>query len=96
VSSLSDEVRRAVREDRFLFTIHADDRIRERQLVAWQIVAGVDAGKVTGEHSENLPIHWWTCRSNSPMARNARPSGRGFNKFKPLSWSRFSFMTGEA
>jgi hypothetical protein len=42
MGDLFDQVRRAVPEDRYLFGDHADNMLRERGIIHWQIVHGVE------------------------------------------------------
>jgi hypothetical protein len=42
VLTLFDTIRKAVREERFLVSWHADERCEERAITAWQIAAGLE------------------------------------------------------
>lgn len=55
VGKLFDQVRRAIREDRYVFSDHADNVLRERRITHWQIVDGVEHGRVLGERSQTKP-----------------------------------------
>jgi hypothetical protein len=46
---LADNIRQAVRDERYVFGAHADARLRERRIMGWQIVAEMDAGKLIRE-----------------------------------------------
>ena len=57
MARLFDKIRDAVRNDRFLVSWHADERCEERQIAAWQLVAGLEAADLLEErvHSEPDP-----------------------------------------
>jgi hypothetical protein len=40
VATLIDEIRRAIAADRVLISSHADDMLRERSIMVWQVIAG--------------------------------------------------------
>jgi hypothetical protein len=46
MSDLYDELRRAIEEDRIVFSIHADNQLASRGVERWQAVAGVHEGRV--------------------------------------------------
>ncbi len=52
---LLDDIRAAVRDDRFLVSLHADDRCEERGITDWQVVAGLDDAELVSERPESLP-----------------------------------------
>jgi hypothetical protein len=52
---IAEEIRTAVREERCLFGAHADQRIRERKIVRWQIVAEMDAAKLIRKRPDASP-----------------------------------------
>ncbi len=52
---LFDRVRRAVREDRYFFSDHADNMLRERRIIHWQIVNGVEDARILSERPETRP-----------------------------------------
>jgi hypothetical protein len=49
LGALADQIRQAVHEERYVFGVHADERLRERRVMGWQIVAGMEAGKLIQE-----------------------------------------------
>jgi hypothetical protein len=50
------DIRRAVRDERFVVSDHADERLRERKIELWQIIAGVDNGKLLRERLDARPL----------------------------------------
>lgn len=55
MGELFDRVRRAVREDRYLFSDHADNMLRERGIIHWQIVQGVEDARLLSERAQTKP-----------------------------------------
>lgn len=55
MGALFDHVRRAVREDRYLFSDHADNMLRERGIIHWQIVQGVEDARLLSERAQTKP-----------------------------------------
>jgi len=55
MGSLFGQVQRAVREDRYLFSDHADNMLRERGIVHWQIVEGVARAQLLSERPATKP-----------------------------------------
>ena len=52
---LFDTIRNAVRGDRFLVSLHADERCEEREVAAWQLVAGLESADLLEERPESDP-----------------------------------------
>lgn len=55
MGELTENIRRAVFEERYVFGAHADQRMRERRIMGWQIIAGIEAARVITEHAEGEP-----------------------------------------
>jgi hypothetical protein len=55
VGALSDRIRRAVRDERYVFGSHADERLRDRKIKGWQIIEGLDAARVLRERPNDHP-----------------------------------------
>lgn len=55
MASLFDQVRCAVKEDRYLFSVHADERLRERAIPSWQVVAGPDEARLIVQRTKAKP-----------------------------------------
>jgi hypothetical protein len=49
MGALADKIRQAVRAERYVFGLHADERLRERRIMGWQIVDGLDSAKLIRE-----------------------------------------------
>ncbi len=55
MGQLFDRVRRAVRADRYIFSDHADNMLRERGIIHWHIVQGVEPASLLSERPETRP-----------------------------------------
>lgn len=53
--SLHDKIAAAIRRGRVVLSIHADNRLHERQIVRWQVVEGFEAGEVIQSHATTKP-----------------------------------------
>ncbi|MGD0387334.1 MAG: DUF4258 domain-containing protein [Tepidisphaeraceae bacterium] len=52
---LAENIRQAVRDERYVFGSHADERLRERRITGWQVVGGLDNAKLLRERSDAVP-----------------------------------------
>lgn len=52
---LLDEIRGAVREDRWLASWHADERCEERGVALWQVVAELEQAELIAERPQTEP-----------------------------------------
>jgi hypothetical protein len=50
-----DAIQKAVREDRFLVSLHADERCEEREVATWQLVAGLETADLLEERPRSEP-----------------------------------------
>ena len=50
-----DRIRNAVATERYVFSDHADNMLRERGIMHWQIVAGVEGARVLSERPQTQP-----------------------------------------
>ncbi len=55
MGALFEAIKRAVREDRYVFSNHADEQLRERRIVASQVVAGLKQGRLLAERPSDRP-----------------------------------------
>jgi hypothetical protein len=55
MGQLFDNIRAAVRNDRFLVSWHADERCEERQVAVWQLAAGLEAADLLQERVGSEP-----------------------------------------
>jgi len=55
MGALLEKIRRAVREDRFLVSWHADERCEERGVTEWQLVVGLDDAELVRERPASKP-----------------------------------------
>lgn len=55
MGALADNIRQAVREERYVFGAHADERLRQRRIMGWQVVGGLDAAMLIRERSNAAP-----------------------------------------
>ena len=55
MGKLFDDIRAAVREERFIVGWHADERCEEREITDWQIVAGLEDAELIRERPASKP-----------------------------------------
>jgi hypothetical protein len=55
MGKLFNSIRQAVEEDRCIIGQHANERLRERGIPAWQVLAGVADGIMIVERPDALP-----------------------------------------
>jgi len=55
MGEIFDRIRAAVRDDRFLVSWHADERCEQRQVAAWQVVAGLEDARLLSEREASEP-----------------------------------------
>ena len=55
MGKLWEQIREAVRRDQLAISDHADERMRERRIELWQLVAEVDEAIVVDERPRSLP-----------------------------------------
>jgi hypothetical protein len=52
---LADTIRKAVHDERYVFGAHADQRMRERRILGWQVLASLEVARVIAERSDAIP-----------------------------------------
>jgi hypothetical protein len=55
MAALANNIRRAVREGRYLFERHANERLRRRQIMGWQLLGEPDEAKLLCERPDATP-----------------------------------------
>jgi hypothetical protein len=55
MGEMFDRVRRAIYENRYLFSDHADNMLRDRSMMHWQIVHGIEHGRLLIERPAARP-----------------------------------------
>jgi hypothetical protein len=55
MADLFHEICMAIDAERYVVGIHADERLRERRITAWQIIAGVREGTVIKSRLNDRP-----------------------------------------
>jgi hypothetical protein len=55
VGVLAKNIRNAVAAGDYVFCVHADERLRERRIMGWQIVEGTTLAKLLKERPRALP-----------------------------------------
>ena len=55
VVKLFERIQQAVREERYIFSDHADNRLRERGIPHWQIIEGVEHGRLLRQRPAARP-----------------------------------------
>ena len=81
---LFEQIKQAVREDRFLVGWHADERCEERGASDWQIVSGLEEAELVRERPRSKP-------NPSIVVQQSLPDGSEIE----VIWSWLAY-TGEA
>jgi hypothetical protein len=55
MATLAENIRQAIRDERYVFGAHADERLRQRAIMGWQIVGGIDDAILIRERPDNIP-----------------------------------------
>ncbi|MBI1367534.1 MAG: hypothetical protein GC162_02655 [Planctomycetes bacterium] len=55
MGDLCDRIRSAVIAEQYLIGIHAHERLRERRLMAWQIIGTIERAKLICERLDAVP-----------------------------------------
>ena len=55
MGKLYERICKAVREDRFIISFHADERCEERGVSPWQLAVGLDDAKLIRERPRSQP-----------------------------------------
>ena len=55
MGQLFDTIRQLVTEEKYLVGQHASERLEERGIMEWQVVAGLDDGELIDEHPDATP-----------------------------------------
>lgn len=56
MGKLFNRIREAVADDRFVVSWHADERCEEREVTAWQLVAGLQDAELMRERPRSKPL----------------------------------------
>ena len=55
MEQLFDVIRQLVAEERYIVGQHASERLEERGIMEWQVVAGVEDGELIAERPDAMP-----------------------------------------
>jgi hypothetical protein len=55
LGALAENICQAIQDERYVFGAHADQRLRERRVMGWQVVSGMDLGKLIRERPGASP-----------------------------------------
>ncbi len=55
MGQLFDEIRQLVAEERYIVGQHASERLEDRNIMEWQVVAGVEEGELIAERPTSTP-----------------------------------------
>jgi len=55
MGQLFETIRQLVAEEKYVIGQHASERLDERGIMEWQVVAGLDEGELLAERPEALP-----------------------------------------
>jgi Domain of unknown function (DUF4258) len=56
MGDLFDKIIEAVQQERFVVSNHADDRLRERKIVVWQVISEIDHAIIVEERPHDTPF----------------------------------------
>jgi hypothetical protein len=56
MGSLADNIRKAIAAERYVFGAHADQRLRDRRIMGWQVVSGMDDARLIAENADGSPF----------------------------------------
>ena len=83
MGQLFDTVRQLVADDKYVVGQHASERLEERDIMEWQVVAGLADGELIVERLDAKVE--WRFESPYPTVSNSRPFGHIFVKVVPPS-----------
>ena len=69
MGQLFQTIRQLVAEDRFVVGLHASERLEERGIMEWQVVAGLADGKLMVERPDGTPNPALKFESPCPTAQ---------------------------
>jgi hypothetical protein len=55
MAALLDQIREAVANGRYVLSVHATERIRERRIPEWHAAAGLQEGRLISERPRDIP-----------------------------------------
>jgi hypothetical protein len=55
MGQLFDTIRQLVAEEKYVIGLHASERLEERGIMEWQVVAGLEDGDLVAERPDTLP-----------------------------------------
>ena len=55
MGDLANQILQAVREERYVFGDHADERLSERLIMGWQVAAGLEHARLRLERDDGVP-----------------------------------------
>ena len=55
MGQLFDVIRQLVAEERYIVGQHASERLEERDIMEWQVVAGMEDGELIAERPDAMP-----------------------------------------
>lgn len=55
MAALADRIMDAVANDRYVLSVHAVERLRERRVPEWQVAAGLAQGRLLSERPNDRP-----------------------------------------
>jgi hypothetical protein len=55
MAHLFDTIRRLVAEEKYVVGLHASERLEERGIMEWQVVAGLEDGELLVERPDAVP-----------------------------------------
>jgi hypothetical protein len=81
MGKLFETIRQLVAEEKYVVGQHASERLEERGIMEWQVVAGLDESDLM-----QFPIRPWKCASVCQTAGISRLFGLSCVKAESQSW----------
>ena len=75
MGQLFDKIRQLVADEKYGVGEQPSERLEERGIMEWQVVAGLEDGELIAERPERRPTRPWRCASPCRTAPSSRPFG---------------------
>ncbi len=86
MGQLFDMVRHLVAEEKYVVGQHASERLEERGIMEWQVVAGLEDGELLAGRPDATPNPAVESARPCQTAPSSRPSGRTCVRAVSPSW----------
>ncbi len=72
MGQLFDTIRQLVAEDKYVVGQHASERLEERGIMEWQVIAGVEDGELIAERPDATPNPAVEVRESLPDGKDVK------------------------